>query len=316
MPQVVVSLELSEEALAELRQKHPRFEFVYCPDREAIYEKLKTAEVLITFFLCSKRMLDAAPGLKWVQAISAGVDYLAVDEIARRQILLTNGRGVARIQMAEYAIAAMIALARNAPTLFHNQVRKQWVRSVPQGEIYGATVGILGLGAIGDEIAKRAAAMGMRVVGLQRKPQAREGVDVVYGPEDIAQLFKVSDYIINLLPHTPETEGRIDRRLFEQMKPTACFINIGRGKTVNEADLIDALQQKTFRAMVSDVFENEPLPEQSPLWELDNVIITPHICGASSRYIERALEIIDHNLHVYATGDGEMINVVDLSKGY
>lgn len=316
MPEVLINLDLPDEALAALRQKHPQFEFVHCTDRSAIYERLKTAEVLITFFLCSKRMLDAAPSLKWVQATSAGVDYLAVDEMARRNILLTNGRGVARIQMAEYAVAAMIALARNAYTMFHNQVRKRWDREVPQGEIYGATVGILGLGAIGSEIAKRAAFMGMRVIGLQRNPQPHECVDVIYGPDGLAQVFKESDYIINLLPHTTETEGIIDRRLFDSMKDSACFINIGRGKTVNETDLIDALQRKTFRAMVSDVFENEPLPEHSPLWKLDNVIITPHICGASPTYLQRSLAIIDHNLDVYASGQGEMVNVVDPSKGY
>ncbi len=316
MPEVLVNLDMPDESLAALHQKHPQFEFVHCTDRSAIYERLKTAEVLITFFLCSKRMLDAAPGLKWVQATSAGVDYLAVDEMARRNIVLTNGRGVAGIQMAEYAVAAMIALARSAHTMFRNQIEKRWDNEVPQGEIYGATLGILGLGAIGSEIAKRAAFMGMRVVGLQRTPQPREGVDVVCGPDGMAQLFKESDYIINLLPHTKQTEGIIDSRLFELMKPKACFINIGRGKTVNETDLIDALQRRTFRAMVSDVFENEPLPENSPLWTLDNVIITPHVCGGSPRYLERSLAIIDHNLDVYATGQGEMINVVDPGKGY
>jgi phosphoglycerate dehydrogenase-like enzyme len=132
----------------------------------------------------------------------------------------------------------------------------------------------------------------------------------------MAEVFKLSDYVINLLPETPKTKGLIDKKLFTLMKNSACFINLGRGSTVNQSDLIDALQTKMIRALVSDVYEKEPLPEDSPLWELENVILTPHIAGVSPKYLERALDIIRHNLHVYASHSGEMMNVVDLSKEY
>lgn len=316
MPHALITFDLAAHHLDRLRQQYPRLEIVQSTDREQMFIHLPHTEILLTFFLCTRRMLDAAPRLKWIQAISAGVDYMALDEIQRRAILLTNGRGIHRIHMAEFAIAAMVNLARGFHIMFRNQLQQKWDRSVPQGEIYGATVGIVGLGAIGQEIARKAAFMGMRVIGVKRTPAPVAHVDAVLGPEQMEALFARSDYVINLLPWTPATEKIIDRRCFECMKPTACFINIGRGRTVNEPDLIAVLQTRRIHAMVSDVYYQEPLPAESPLWALDNVILTPHICGASPRYNERAMEIIEHNLGVYLSGQGEMINVVDPAAGY
>ena len=130
------------------------------------------------------------------------------------------------------------------------------------------------------------------------------------------EVFKQSDYVINLLPDTIATRGLIDKKFFTLMKKSACFINLGRGSTVNQADLIDALRTKMFHALVSDVYEEEPLPEDNPLWQLENVILTPHIAGISSKYLERALSIIRHNLNVYVSHSGVMMNVVDLTRGY
>lgn len=316
MIEALINLELPEKDLIRLENRFPQIRFTVCTDRDKIFDHLPDAEILLVFFLCTRRMVAAAPHLKWVQAISAGVDYIAMDEIRRRGILVTNGRGIHKIHMAEYTLAAMIMLARNFHTLYRNQLDKKWDRSVAQGEIFGATLGILGLGAIGGEIARKASLMGMRVIGVQRTPKPLAHVEAVYGPEEMQQVFKESDYIVNLLPHTPATERIIDRQYFSLMKPEACFINIGRGKTVHEADLAAALENGSIRAAVSDVFYEEPLPSESPLWGLENLFITPHICGASPRYMERALEIIEHNLEVYVRGQGEMINVVDPGLGY
>jgi len=134
--------------------------------------------------------------------------------------------------------------------------------------------------------------------------------------EEIGWLFRESDYLINLLPGTWETEHLVDASLLKQMKPSACLINMGRGTTVKEADLIPVLQEGKIRAFWSDVFEQEPLPEDSPLWKMENVVITPHICGESTKYMEKAMEIIGHNLKVYQTEEGEMMNLVDPKKGY
>jgi phosphoglycerate dehydrogenase-like enzyme len=291
-------------------------DWVRCTDSEKLLALLNETEILLPFLQCDRKMIDAAPQLRWIQAITAGVDFMDLDEIRRRGIILTNGRGIHKIHMAEYAVGAMINLARGFHLMLRNQLQKKWERSVPQEEIHGATVGIIGLGAIGAEIAKKAAFMGMHVIGVKRTPGPVDHVEEVHAPDDMAAVFRRSDYIINLLPYTPETEKWIDRRFFDQMKPTACFINIGRGPTVNEDDLIEALRNKKIRAMVSDVYYTEPLPPESPLWDLDNVILTPHISGVSPQYMARAIQIIAHNLDVYLSGRGEMINLVDTQTGY
>ena len=316
MPQALIHFDLPDADLARLEQHYPQVAWIRCTDRGQLFDYLPDTEILLIFLHGDREMIDAAPQLKWIQAITAGVDNLPLEEIARRGIRLTNGRGIHTIHMAEYAIAAMINLARGFHVMFRNQMQKNWKRGVPQGEIRGATVGIIGLGAIGREIARRAAFMGMRVIGVKRTPAPLADVDTVYGPEDMKQVFQQSDYVINLLPATPGTEKMIDRRFFEAMKPTASFINMGRGTTVNEADLIEVLRSQRIKALVTDVYEMEPLPPESPLWDLENVILTPHICGVSPHYMARAMAIIEHNLDVYLSGRGKMINVVDIAAGY
>ncbi len=316
MPHALIHFDLPDADLARLEQHYPQVAWMRCTDRDKVFDYLPVTEILLIFLHGNRKMIDAAPQLKWVQAITAGVDALPLAEIARRGIRLTNGRGIHTIHMAEYAIAAMINLARGFHFMFRNQMQKKWARAVPQEEISGATVGIIGLRAVGREIARKAAFMGMRVIGVKRTPVPLTDVDTVYGPEDMALVFRQSDYVINLLPATPGTEKMIDRRFFEAMKPTASFINMGRGTTVNETDLIDALRRHRIKALVSDVYETEPLPAESPLWDLENVILTPHICGVSPHYMARAMAIIEHNIEVYLSGSGKMINVVDTAAGY
>jgi phosphoglycerate dehydrogenase-like enzyme len=316
MPRILINFEFPDKWLNVLKEKYGGFDFAVSTDKEEVLAYLENTEILITFFKCSRQMLDAAPRLKWIQAISAGVDYMPLDEVARRHIILTNGRGIHRVHMSEFALASMIILARSLHVVFRNQMGKKWDRSVPQGEINDSVLGIIGLGDIGKEIARKASFLGMHVIGVKRSPEPLEFVEEVYGPRDMGKVFEKSDYIINLLPSTAATERIIDRNYFDLMKKSACFINIGRGKTVNEPDLIATLRDGKIRAMLSDVYFEEPLPEDSPLWDLENVMLTPHICGMSPRYTERAVEIIDHNLEVYVHNKGEMINLVDLETGY
>ncbi len=282
---------------------------------EDLEKIIPEAEILVAF-PCNKDILLKGKNLKWVQALSVGVDAFPLEELMAQGAVVTNGKGIHRIHMAEYSIAAMVMLARNVHTFMRRQFDVTWDRRSEQGEIHGATLGILGLGTIGQEVARKAAFMGMRVIGLKNNPTPVPHVEKVVGMEDIGWLFSESDYIINLLPGTPETEHLVDASLLNQMKHSACLINMGRGSTVKEADLIPVLQENKIRAFWADVFEEEPLPEDSPLWKLENVVITPHICGESTKYMKKAMEIISHNLKVYQTGEGEMMNVVDPLKGY
>jgi phosphoglycerate dehydrogenase-like enzyme len=315
MKRVLIYHSFPENYIDYLNNEYPDFGFTVCTDKNKVLDYLKDTEVLIAFRF-NKKMLDASHNLKWVQVLSAGVDLLPLDDMKEKGIILTNGRGIHKIHMSEYAIASMINLARSFHTMFRNQLNGKWDRSMPQGEIYGSTLGIIGLGSIGNEIARRAYFLGMNVIGIKNTPGDVEFVDRVYGIDGIGEVFRQSDYIINLLPGTPDTEGIINTGCFDLMKSTACFINIGRGKTVNEADLIEALKNKKIRAAVLDVYNEEPLPAESPLWSLDNVILTPHICGESTKYLDKAMDIIKHNMDAYAYGRGSMINLVDYSKRY
>lgn len=306
-----------QEFLSELSNISGDIEVIVCTKREELKSCLPRTEILITLFAWpDAELIRLASNLKWIQALTAGVDFFPLEEIKQQDIILTCGRGIHKIYMAEYAIGAMINLARNLHLMFRNQLKGNWDRSIAQDEIYGRTAGIIGLGSIGQEIARKASILGMRVIGVKNTPRPLEWVDRVYGPMEMGEVFKQSDYVINLLPDTQSTRGLIDKTLFALMNKSACFINLGRGSTVNQADLIDALRKKTIRAAVSDVYEKEPLPANSPLWELENVILTPHIAGASPQYLDRAMEIIRHNLNVYLSRAGQMINVVDLTKGY
>lgn len=294
-----------------------KFSIRVCTDRDELKSGLPDTEILITLFAWpDAETVRLASKLRWIQALTAGVDFLPLNQIREQDIILTCGRGIHKIYIAEYAIAAMINLARNFHLVFRNQLKGKWDRSVTQDEINGKIVGILGLGAIGREIAHKAKVLGMRVIGVKNSPQPLEWVDHVYGPSEMADVFEQSDYLINLLPETISTRGLIDKKFFALMKKSACFINLGRGSTVNQADLIAALRSEKFRALVSDVYEKEPLPVDSPLWQMENVILTPHLAGVSPKYLERALHIVRHNLKVYVSQSGDMINVVDLTLGY
>jgi len=317
MNKLAVYFRPPEEFIEHLRDLSDKFELILCKDRDELEPHLADTEILITLFAWpDAEMIRQASQLRWIQALTAGVDFLPLKAIEEQGIILTSGRGIHKIYIAEYAIAAMINLARNFHLVFKNQLKGKWDRSIAQAEINGSTVGILGLGSIGQEIARKASMLGMRVIGVKNDPIPLEGVEHVYGPAEMDEVFKQSDYVINLLPDTPQTIGLIDKSFFASMGKSACFINLGRGSTVNQADLIEVLQTNTIRALVSDVYETEPLPEGHPLWQLDNVILTPHIAGASPKYLQRAVEIIEHNLQIYVSRTGEMRNVVDFAKGY
>lgn len=302
-------------AVEEIKREHPRARVVVCEEKEEVMRELADADVFVSFFF-THAMLQAARNLKWVQGLSAGVDKMPLAEMAERGILLTNGRGIHKIHMTEYAIMAMIMMARNYHTMARNQFLGRYDRDVPQSQIHGATVGIVGLGSIGMEIARVAHFMGMKVLAVKNSPDGKpDFIDRIYGSGDMLEVFAASDYVINLLPATDATHKLVGEACFRAMKDTGVFINMGRGTTVDEEALVEALENKTIKGLVTDVFYKEPLPEDSPLWRLDNVILTPHICGENDTYMEKAYEILRKNLKAFVEG-GDMLNQVDPGRGY
>lgn len=258
--------------------------------------------------------LARAARLSWLQLSSAGAD--AYVRTVREDVVITAANGVYGVPTSEHALAMMLAMVRRLPSSVRAAERKEWERSLEYDELYGRTCGVLGLGDIGSAIARRAKAFGMRVTALRRRPgNPPEYVDKIYGRDSLLEMLAGCDHLVNALPDTPATHHLIDAIALARMKPTAYLCNVGRGATIDETALAGALQDGRLAGAALDVFETEPLPEESPLWELSNVLITPHRGGSSPREDERVAELFLENLARSARGD-ELLNVVDRDLGY
>jgi len=307
---------LEEDLAWKLKQHYIQDEIIQTKDRNIALKEVVDSDILI-LNIKDEEVIENGKKLKLIQTLSSGVDYLPLDLIKSRNIILCNTAGIHSGHMSEYAISSMILLARNLHVAIRNQTKHIWNQQLDQHEIAGSTIGILGLGSIGKELARKANFMGMKVVGIRKHPKKMENVDEVYSIDDIDKLIKQSDYIVNLLPLTKETEKIINKEFFEKMKNTACLINMGRGPTTDQKAMYEALINKTIRGVVSDVFFMEPLEENSLLWDLENLVITPHICGFVSNYMDKAIKVIKPNLDmIHEEKQAELINQVDLKLGY
>jgi phosphoglycerate dehydrogenase-like enzyme len=293
-----------------------RCQFHWFKSSSEAREQIANADVIITAGRINPEIVKQAPKLKWMQTLSAGVDQLPLQELAERNIGLTNARGVHTIQMSEFTLSLMLQWVRKA-NLFHElQQNKEWNNQISVGELYGKTLGIIGAGAIGDAVARKAKAFDMTVIGLNRSGTPQPGFDsTVCGEEGLTHLLSQSDFVVLLLPSTAKTRGFVTKDHLSLMKPSAFLINLARGDVIDEEALTRALQEGKLAGAALDVFEQEPLPSTSPLWGMNNVIITPHIAGSSAHYTERVSSIFYHNLRAFLDGS-EMINVVNLTEGY
>jgi phosphoglycerate dehydrogenase-like enzyme len=240
-------------------------------------------------------------GLRWLHTFSAGVDSPAFQVIIDRGGMLTNSSGASAPSIAQYVIAMMLYRTKRIDEWHDQQRRREWMQLSP-GELTGQTVGIIGTGAIGGEVARLAKAFRMRTVGMRRSENRTPHIDEQVTPRRLPQLLKQSDFVVLACPLTRETEGLIGERELRAMKPTATLINVARGRVVDEAALIRALDERCIAAACLDVFTVEPLPETSPLWDMPNVIVTPHNSGPSPLNMGRAMAIFLDNLDRFAHG--------------
>ena len=292
------------------------FEVIITADKEEIKKHYLDSEVLAGFSPVRDGFLNNT-NLKWVQFWGAGVDKFPIAEMKEKGIILTNTSGVHANQISESIFAFMLAYSRGFYKFLPNQRNKVWESNNGLlGEIHGKTLGILGVGAIGAETAKIAKAFGMNVLGLRRSGGEAPYTDKCYKTNEVISLLKDSDYVVNILPLTPETEGFMDKAKFEAMKKTAVYISVGRGKTTNQQDLINALKSGQIAFAGLDVTEPEPLPPTDPLWSLENVIITCHSAGGSDKYDERAMDIFLENVEAYVKTGAPVRNVVNLDLYY
>jgi len=314
MQTVLVLNKLAERHKAMLLNVSEDLQVISC-DLEDAGQHIAEADILVAWgWMDIRPLFLAAPKLKWIHALSAGVETMTFAEIQSSSTILTNSRGIHGIPIAEHIFAMILMFTRNLHKLLLQQQEKKWQR-VPTEEIHEKTLGIIGLGSIGREIAKKAKGMGMQVVATKREMTTELFVDKLYPASQLTDMLAVCDYVVTALPLTEETKEYIRLEHFRTMKRTAYFFNISRGAVVNEKDMITALQEGMIAGAGLDVFETEPLPESSPLWEMENVIITPHQAAISPYYLDRAIKLFTDNLTRYIN-DREMFNIIDKQKGY
>ena len=269
---------------------------------DAIAPRLPDVDVLVISGAWRDGLLDKATRLQWIQAIGVGYNQFPLAELQQRGIRLTNAVGVNANAVSEHAMALVLALSRRLPEARDNQHHKHWrpMISDPQGredELAGKTLGIVGLGAIGNRLAALAKAFGMRVAGTKGNPASYQGqADVVLPPDRLGELLDSADYVVLCCPLKPETTSLIGAAELQRMRPSAYLVNVSRGQVVAETELITALQRGDIAGAALDLTIDEPLRPDSPLWELPNVLITPHTGGETSHYEARLVDIIVDNV--------------------
>lgn len=260
--------------------------------------------------------LEKVPHAKWLHSFSAGVDKILTPEVARASVVLTNSSGIHATPIAEHIIALCLMFARGFVKSIPAQRKKEWGKEESLRELRDSRVLIVGLGAIGREAARLAQQFGARVDAISRSARGRpEYVERLESAEKLDALLQDADFVVITLPGTHETRHLFDARKFALMKRNAVLINIGRGSIVDESALIDALNAGTIGGAGLDVFETEPLPESSPLWSMEQVVVTPHHSGLSHRYMDRAIALLCENIRAYLASE-KLPNEVDKVLGY
>jgi phosphoglycerate dehydrogenase-like enzyme len=332
---VVSAVSFSDELLDRLRAVSPRL--VVMQQTVSAAGELPAAwwdQVEVLYTASALPEPARAPRLRWVQLHSAGVDHLLDTPLWRSDVAVTTSSGIHAPNIAEYVLAMMLAFARRLPRMLAYQARAEWPsqrwQKFAAPELRGATVGVVGYGSIGREVGRLAHAFGMHVLALRRAggtgrppefelPElaGRPGAepDGLFTPDRLAEMLPVCDYVVLALPHTPATYHFVDEAALRAMKSSALLVNIGRGALVDEAALVRALREGWIAGAALDVFEQEPLPADSPLWKMENVIISPHIAGFTPHYDERAAALFAENLRRYLAGE-PLLNQVERGRGY
>lgn len=326
MPRVLISIRVTDEQMARLQAAAPGLDLVGAPGGIALRPPtpldameptcpayhpaldlpalLATIDAIVAYDL-TPELRRQMPDLRWVQVFHAGVDGVWQPWLADPAIAVTTVSGTHRIAMTEFVLSLLLYFAKRLDRFREQQARHEWRKAVVD-ELHGATLAIVGFGTIGRALAAAAAALGMRVVGVQRTPDPTAplppGVAAVYATADLPRALAGARYVVSILPSTPETPGFWNDAAFGLLPPGAVFVNVGRGRTVDEGALLRALGSGRLAGAGLDVFAAEPLPPDSPLWETPNLLIVPHTGSETVHYTERALEIVADNLARFAAG--------------
>jgi len=307
-----------EQGLADLQRDYPEIEFVHCADRDLVASAIADADIFMGWL--SKEVFLAAKNLKWVQSPSSGINYyLAIPEFVASDVLLSGASGTHGACVAESAMAMILGVTRGMREGVLAQKEKKWAGQIRKDlvELSKSTMGIVGFGQIGRSLGKRAHAFDMRVLAVDMYPNdPPDWADGLWPLDRLDDLLRESDYVAVTVPHTDETHGMIGAEQIALMKPSAMLVGISRGGIIDQDALTVALKNGKLAQAVLDVFSPEPLPEDSELWEMDNVLIMPHVAGATQFEAQYILEIFRENLDRFLKGDFAFRNLADKQRGF
>lgn len=334
MTEVLITASFPDALLDKIKAVSPDLTVTQRPLPGQTWPESWQTEAEIVYVTWDAPPPAAAPNLRWVQAHFAGVNHLRKKPIWESDVLLTSASGIHAPNIAQYIFAQLLAWTHKVPTWIKTKQKgewpqQRWQKFVPT-ELRGHTLGILGYGSIGRETARLAKAFGMKVLVTKRDAMQPKDMgyvapgsgdpagdlpDRIYPTQATRTMLPLCDFVVIALPSTPETVHFIDEAALKEMKPSAFLINVGRGNIIDETALIKALRKGWIAGAGLDVFETEPLPTDSPLWQLENVILTPHVSGFTPHYDERATDLFAENLRRYLAGE-RLLNVVQRELGY
>ena len=314
---LLITRQIEDNLVKKIQEVIPEWDIIITNEPDQWKFHAMETDIILGWRKFFEDKMDLLDELKWIQTWSAGVNSLPLKELEGKDIRITSANGVHSFPISETVFALMLSLTRNIHTYIKNQEKKKWDGADIKLEMHGKTVGVIGVGAIGKETAKIAKAFEMKVIGIRHSGKPENYVDEMYTTDKLNAVLPECDYVVITLPLTEDTHQLFKQEQFQLMKDSAFLINIGRGEIIKEDDLAAALSAGEISGAGLDVFEKEPLAESSPLWEMDNVIITPHTSGSTEHYDKRVVEdIFIPNLKKFIAGNELEINIVDYKKGY
>jgi phosphoglycerate dehydrogenase-like enzyme len=314
----VIGAPIPEHYVDQLVNDFPQTLFVTATD-DSFRDELRDADATVSWRLLPEEV-ESAPKLKWLQTVGAGVDDIISPAIVDRSLIVTNNSGVHASNIAEHVLGMMLAFARRLPFQIRGQINHEWRDEAGRAGVFelgGQTLLLVGVGNIGSAIGARAKCLGMTVIGIRRRPdqQSASSIDEQYSVDHLKEQLPRADHVVVAMPLTPRTRGLLDGATLATMKRGAYIYNIGRGPIIETVALIDHLQSGHLAGAGLDVTDPEPLPPDSPLWDMENVIITSHTSGGTPKYWDRAFGILHENIRRYIA-DEPLQNVVDVTEGY
>lgn len=316
---ILVSSVIEPEHVSQLAERFPKHSFTHLENNEAVPANIASIEVFLRCGIPRAQqeiLITQAVNLKWIHTCSAGFDYLPLALIERRGLTLTRSAQTNNVPIAEYVLAHILSFSKRLPEFASAQAQRTWQRRQDLNELVGKTVGIIGAGSISQALAERCKALGMRVIATKRNYEPLSNFDEIIPLAQLDLLLAQSDFVVIACPLTSETRGMIGAAELDHMKREAYLINVARGSIVVTDALVEKLNTGEIAGAALDVFDEEPLPEDSPLWETSNLMLTPHISYVSPHVMPRILEEFAANLERYSRGEPLLNKIKNSSLGY